>query len=141
MATAIVTTNGGANVGGFFSLISEPLGFILDNWYIFIIGILLCIAVGVVIYMIFATKDYSKQRDEAGYFLYKKTIEDCINNRDIHKYKKTYSWKNIFFLGIPLLPPRAGIIAIIFNSSSSLILFSNKPILESSNPNSYYQSW
>jgi len=102
MASVVITETGGANVGGAFQLVAEPIRYVLSNWYIFVIGVLLCIALGIIIYLVFATKEFSKQRDEAGYFLYKKTIQDCINNRDVKKFSKTYSLKNLFLLGIPI---------------------------------------
>ena len=91
------------NVGGVFGMVFSPIMFLLNNWYIFVIALLLAIAIGVIIYFIASTKDLKRERDEAGYFLYKKTVKDCINGRDPKRYKKTYSfWKNMFWFGIPI---------------------------------------
>jgi len=104
MAEIIVEQGGAVNAGGALDVILAPIVFLLQNWYFFLFGILLAIAIGIIIYMISSTKDLKRERDEAGYFLYKKTIKDCINGRDPKKYKKTYSFlKNIFWFGIPII--------------------------------------
>jgi len=106
MAEVIVqdVVNVSANVGGVFQLILSPIMFLLHNWYFFFIAIFLALAIGIVIYFVYATKDLKRERDEAGYFLYKKTMLDCIKGRDVKKYRKTYSFiKNIFWLGLPFL--------------------------------------
>ena len=36
------------NVGGVFGMVMSPLMFLLNNWYLFVIGLFLAIAVGVI---------------------------------------------------------------------------------------------
>jgi hypothetical protein len=102
MAEVIVEQ--GVNAGGLLSGMLAPIGFLFRNWYILALGIILAIAIGIIIYFISNTRDLKRERDEAGYFLYKKTVKDCITGRDPKKYKKSYSFfKNIFWFGIPIL--------------------------------------
>jgi uncharacterized protein YneF (UPF0154 family) len=104
MAEVIVEQASGVNAGGLLTGLLSPISFLLHNWYVLILGVILAIAIGIILYFISSTKDLKRERDEAGYFLYKKTVKDCVNGRDKKKYKKTYSFlKNIFWFGIPIL--------------------------------------
>jgi len=104
MAEIIVEATGGVNAGGMMDMMMSPIFFIFQHWYLFLFGLLFAVCIGIIFYMIFNTKDIKRERDEAGYFLYKKTIKDCINGRDKKKFVRTYSFmKNIFWFGLPLL--------------------------------------
>ena len=104
MAEIIVEATSGVNAGGMMGSVLSPIFFLVKNWYFLAFGILVSVLIGIVLYMVFNNKDLKRERDEAGYFLYKKTIKDCINGRDKKKYKKTYSFfKNILWFGLPLI--------------------------------------
>jgi len=99
----VIVQQGTVRADGFIDQILAPLKYMLEHWYIFLIAIILIILIAVVIYLLFGQKQLNRERDEPGYFLFKKTTRDALANQDKRRYRKTYSWWNILWFGLPIL--------------------------------------
>jgi hypothetical protein len=101
VAEVLVNQGGGIQVGGMMGMVFAPIKFIFANWYYFFIGVLLLVCIVVIISLIFGIKDKQAERDEPGYFNFKKTIRDCKDNAKKKLIKKTYSMLNLLWFGLP----------------------------------------
>jgi hypothetical protein len=101
MAEVLVNEGGGIAVGGMMSMVMAPIKFVFANWFYFVIGVLLLVCIVVIISLIYGIKEKQTERDEPGYFNYKKTIRDCKDNAKKKLIRKKYSMMNLFWLGIP----------------------------------------
>jgi len=100
---SITTTQPASNIGGVLAPIKSFLGFLFKNWYWFALVLFFTIGIVVIFYLIMKLMDTNRERDEPGFAKYKMTVKDCLNNANAKYHRKRYSFKNLFWLGIPIL--------------------------------------
>lgn len=99
----ITETSTSTSMGGAFEPVKQLIGFLLKNWYWFALVLFFAIGIVVIFYLIMKLMDTNRERDEPGYAKYKMTVKDCINNANTKYRRSRYSFKNLFWLGIPIL--------------------------------------
>jgi len=103
MADITVAQTDGLAVGSALTPVKQLIMFLLKNWYWFALGLFMIIGIVVIFYLIMKLMDSTRERDEPGYAKYKMTVKDCLNNANKKYLKKRYSFKNLFWFGIPIL--------------------------------------
>ena len=88
--------NMGVTMDGIFNFFLNPV-------VLFIFAFIILIIV-IVVFVVMKQKkeDSLKERDNINYALYKSTMRSCLHNSNPKWINKTYSLKNILFLGIPI---------------------------------------
>jgi len=92
-----------APIANTYGVMQGFLNFLHDNLVWMIVIVLLIIAFIVIYYLFANNEEKNKERDDPGYALYRNHQRTAKLRADDKRIRKTYSLKNLLWMGIPIL--------------------------------------